>query len=88
MPTNVIRFGVVKSVSEERRRTCLLNFDLVCCLQFERILSPLPPLSEAPNVNALWARLIIEECCRLGATVSPLEVNSFLFQSSGFLHIL
>ncbi|GAQ91163.1 isochorismate synthase [Klebsormidium nitens] len=36
--------------------------------QFERILSPLPPLSEAPNVNALWARLVVEECCRLGVT--------------------
>ncbi|MCO5559536.1 hypothetical protein L7F22_013137 [Adiantum nelumboides] len=34
--------------------------------QFEAVLQPFSPLHDAVNINALWARLIIEECCRLG----------------------
>ncbi|KAI5055725.1 hypothetical protein GOP47_0029246 [Adiantum capillus-veneris] len=34
--------------------------------QFEAILQPFSPLEDAVNINALWARLVIEECCRLG----------------------
>ncbi|KAH7315797.1 hypothetical protein KP509_21G066100 [Ceratopteris richardii] len=33
---------------------------------FEGILQPISPLHDASNINALWSRLIIEECCRLG----------------------
>jgi hypothetical protein len=34
--------------------------------QYERLLQGVPPLVAAPNVNALWARLLVEELCRLG----------------------
>lgn len=34
--------------------------------QYERLLQGVPPLAAAPNVNALWARLLVEELCRLG----------------------
>ncbi len=34
--------------------------------QYERLLQAAPPLAAAPNVNALWARLLVEELCRLG----------------------
>lgn len=36
--------------------------------QFEALLQPFSPLQDAVNINALWARLIVEECCRLGVT--------------------
>ncbi len=38
-------------------------------LQFEVLLQPTLPLDEAVNINAVWANLIVEECCRLGVTV-------------------
>lgn len=34
--------------------------------QYERLLQAAPPLAAAPNINALWARLLVEELCRLG----------------------
>ena len=34
--------------------------------QYERLLRGQPALAAAPNVNALWARLAVEELCRLG----------------------
>lgn len=34
--------------------------------QYERLLQGVPPLAASPNVNALWARLLVEELCRLG----------------------
>jgi isochorismate synthase/2-succinyl-5-enolpyruvyl-6-hydroxy-3-cyclohexene-1-carboxylate synthase/2-succinyl-6-hydroxy-2,4-cyclohexadiene-1-carboxylate synthase/O-succinylbenzoate synthase len=34
--------------------------------QYERLLRTLPPLHAEPNINALWARLAVEELCRLG----------------------
>jgi hypothetical protein len=34
--------------------------------QYERLLQGAPPLAAAPNINALWARLVVEELCRLG----------------------
>ncbi|GAB4817906.1 hypothetical protein N2152v2_004952 [Parachlorella kessleri] len=34
--------------------------------QFERLLQTVPPVSQAPNVNSLWAALMVEELCRLG----------------------
>ena len=36
--------------------------------QYETILAPMPPAASAPNLGALWARLVVEECCRLGVT--------------------
>ncbi|KAH9297378.1 hypothetical protein KI387_029060, partial [Taxus chinensis] len=36
--------------------------------KFEALLEPCKQLQQFPNVNALWAFLIIEECCRLGIT--------------------
>ena len=35
--------------------------------QFEALLHAPPPLAAAPNVAALWARIMVEELCRLGA---------------------
>jgi len=34
--------------------------------QYERLLQGVPPLAAAPNINLLWARLMVEELCRLG----------------------
>jgi isochorismate synthase/2-succinyl-5-enolpyruvyl-6-hydroxy-3-cyclohexene-1-carboxylate synthase/2-succinyl-6-hydroxy-2,4-cyclohexadiene-1-carboxylate synthase/O-succinylbenzoate synthase len=34
--------------------------------QYERLLTAVPPLAASPNVNLLWARLAVEELCRLG----------------------
>jgi isochorismate synthase / 2-succinyl-5-enolpyruvyl-6-hydroxy-3-cyclohexene-1-carboxylate synthase / 2-succinyl-6-hydroxy-2,4-cyclohexadiene-1-carboxylate synthase / o-succinylbenzoate synthase len=34
--------------------------------QFERLLKPAPALSSSPNISALWARVMVEELCRLG----------------------
>ena len=34
--------------------------------QFCLLLQPVRPLAQAPNVNALWAQLMVEELCRLG----------------------
>ncbi|KAG6548096.1 hypothetical protein Mapa_010376 [Marchantia paleacea] len=36
--------------------------------QFETLLEPRQPLEKVVNINALWAKLIVEECCRLGIT--------------------
>ena len=36
--------------------------------QFESLLHAPPALAAAPNVNALWARLMVEELCRCGVT--------------------
>jgi hypothetical protein len=45
-------------------------------LQFEVLLQPTLPLDEAVNINAVWANLIVEECCRLGVTVCvPCTLN-------------
>lgn len=45
--------------------------------QYERLLQGVPPLAAAPNINALWARLMVEELCRLGCNtfcVAPGEL--------------
>ena len=34
------------------------------------------PLASSPNINTLWAELAVEECCRLGASVSSLPLPS------------
>ena len=34
--------------------------------QYERLLAPVPSLNQSPNEVALWARLMVEELCRLG----------------------
>ena len=34
--------------------------------QYRLLLQPVRPLAQAPNVNALWAQLMVEELCRLG----------------------
>lgn len=34
--------------------------------QYERLLQAAPRLAAAPNINSLWARLLVEELCRLG----------------------
>ncbi|KAG7671813.1 putative Protein PHYLLO, chloroplastic [Nannochloris sp. 'desiccata'] len=34
--------------------------------QFERLLKPAPSFSSAPNISALWARVMVEELCRRG----------------------
>lgn len=36
--------------------------------QFDILLRQPPLLLEAPNINLLWARLMVEELCRLGAS--------------------
>jgi isochorismate synthase/2-succinyl-5-enolpyruvyl-6-hydroxy-3-cyclohexene-1-carboxylate synthase/2-succinyl-6-hydroxy-2,4-cyclohexadiene-1-carboxylate synthase/O-succinylbenzoate synthase len=36
--------------------------------QFDILLRQPLPLVETPNINLLWARLMIEELCRLGAS--------------------
>nr|XP_024385455.1 protein PHYLLO, chloroplastic-like isoform X2 [Physcomitrium patens] len=36
--------------------------------QFESLLQPSRALKDVVNINALWAKLIVEECCRLGIT--------------------
>lgn len=49
--------------------------------QYERLLQGAPPLSASPNVNALWARLLVEELCRLGCNtfcVAPGEPDLWL----------
>ena len=46
--------------------------------QYERLLQGAPPLAASPNVNALWARLLVEELCRLGCNtfcVAPGELG-------------
>eukprot|EP00249_Psilotum_nudum_P024790 c29294_g1_i4 orf=1-2574(-) len=54
--------GIVKG-SESASEWMELNLKIN---QFESLLQPFPPLNKAINVNAIWARLIVEECCRLG----------------------
>ncbi len=44
--------------------------------QYLRLLAPLPPLYATPNINALWARLLIEESCRLGANTFAIAPGS------------
>ncbi len=34
--------------------------------QFERLLQPAPAFASAPNISALWARVMVEELCRMG----------------------
>ena len=34
--------------------------------QYEALLTLPPPLVDAPNINALWAQLVVEECVRCG----------------------
>lgn len=36
--------------------------------QFELLLHAPPALAATPNINLLWARLMVEELCRLGAS--------------------
>ncbi|KAG0608149.1 hypothetical protein M758_8G082600 [Ceratodon purpureus] len=36
--------------------------------QFEALLQPSRALKDVININMLWAKLIVEECCRLGIT--------------------
>eukprot|EP00850_Spirogloea_muscicola_P023297 SM000345S12838 [mRNA] locus=s345:73550:85963:+ [translate_table: standard] len=36
--------------------------------QFQAVLAGSGRLDQAPNINALWAKLIVEESCRLGST--------------------
>ena len=36
--------------------------------QFNTLLRGRPALSEAPNVNMLWAHLMVDELCRLGSS--------------------
>ena len=36
--------------------------------QFDILLRQPLPLVDTPNINLLWARLMIEELCRLGAS--------------------
>lgn len=36
--------------------------------QFDSLLHAPAALAAAPNVNALWARLMVEELCRSGVT--------------------
>ena len=53
--------------------------------QFETLLQPISPLTDAVNINVLWANLIVEECCRLGVTVRLLKYIcnvGFLFKKT------
>ena len=34
--------------------------------QYEALLTLPPPLADAPNINAVWAQLVVEECVRCG----------------------
>ncbi len=52
-------------------------YEIVCRLtqeldlkarQFDILLRQPLPLLDTPNINLLWARLMIEELCRLGAS--------------------
>lgn len=45
-------------------------------LQYMRLLAPQPPLDSAPNINALWARLLVEEACRLGVNTFAIAPGS------------
>ena len=48
--------------------------------QFEALLHAPPALAAAPNVNALWCRLMIEELCRCGVTtfaIAPGAIQTF-----------
>jgi hypothetical protein len=47
---------------------------LLFYVQFEALLQPKFPLEQVANINALWAKLIVEECCRLGITVGQLQI--------------
>ncbi|KAL2645330.1 hypothetical protein R1flu_012917 [Riccia fluitans] len=56
--------GIVKdSISSSEWRELELKTS-----QFETLLEPTQPLEKVVNINALWAKLIVEECCRLGIT--------------------
>ena len=44
---------------------CWQELDLKTA-QFRTLLAPRAPLAEEPNINCLWARLAIDELCRLG----------------------
>lgn len=45
--------------------------------QFDALLREAEPLSERPNVNQLWAGLLVEELCRLG-------INTFCIAPGDF----
>lgn len=45
-------------------------------LQFLRLLAPTPGLDAHPNINMLWARLLVEEACRSGANTFAVAPGS------------
>jgi len=45
--------------------------------QFESLLHAPPALAAAPNVNALWARLMVEELCRCGVTTFAIAPGAY-----------
>eukprot|EP00252_Welwitschia_mirabilis_P025987 TRINITY_DN8321_c0_g1_i6.p1 TRINITY_DN8321_c0_g1~~TRINITY_DN8321_c0_g1_i6.p1 ORF type:complete len:767 (-),score=128.88 TRINITY_DN8321_c0_g1_i6:1476-3776(-) len=54
--------------------------------KYERLLDSYVDLQTFPNTNALWAHLIVEECCRLGVTyfcIAPGSRSSALAVAAG-----
>jgi len=52
--------------------------------QFNKLLKGPPALSDAPNINMLWAHLMVDELCRLGAStfcIAPGVQAGFLIHS-------
>ncbi len=45
--------------------------------QFEMLLRAPPALAAAPNMNALWGRLLVEELCRLGCSTFCIAPGTF-----------
>jgi hypothetical protein len=55
--------------SEARIKSALSGQELdLKVRQFELLLRQPQPLHATPNLNVLWARLMVEELCRLGAS--------------------
>lgn len=45
--------------------------------QYDLLLAAPPALAAAPNINALAARLAVEELCRLGASTFAIAPGAF-----------
>ena len=52
--------------------------------QYDTLLHAPPALEAAPNVNALWARLMVEELCRSGVTTFAIAPGARRSMRSGF----
>lgn len=55
--------------------------------QFEKLLRGPPALSEAKNINMLWAHLMVDELCRLGSSTFCIAPGTQSFSEAQYRHL-